>query len=102
MIAYTINFNSVIEMTDEQFYQLCRTNPEVKFERNATGELTIMPGNVLDMGMGCPESLVGLNPAIQIPMSSALPYAAYRWRNRTIERRVDHRFCDLESTNSIG
>ena len=30
-------------------------------------------GNVLDMGMGCPESLVGLNPAIQIPMSSALP-----------------------------
>ena len=27
----------------------------------------------LDMGMGCPESLVGLNPAIQIPMSSALP-----------------------------
>ena len=43
MIAYTINFNSVIEMTDEQVYQLCRTNPEVKFERNATGELIIMP-----------------------------------------------------------
>jgi len=30
-------------------------------------------GSVLDMGMGCPESFVGLNPAIQIHMSSALP-----------------------------
>ena len=25
------------------------------------------------MGTGCPESFVGLNPAIQIPMSSAPP-----------------------------
>ena len=31
-------------------------------------------GSVLDMGMGCPESFVGLNPAIQIPMSSAPPW----------------------------
>ena len=30
-------------------------------------------GSVLDMGTGCPESFVGLNPAIQIPMSSAPP-----------------------------
>ena len=30
-------------------------------------------GNVLDMGMGCPEGLVGLNPAIRIPMSRTLP-----------------------------
>ncbi len=43
MTVYTINFNSVIQMTDEQFYQLCRSNPEVKFERNAQGELIIMP-----------------------------------------------------------
>ncbi|MBD2088658.1 Uma2 family endonuclease [Microcoleus sp. FACHB-1515] len=43
MTAYTINFNSVFEMTDEQFYQLCRANPEVKFERNTKGELIIMP-----------------------------------------------------------
>jgi Uma2 family endonuclease len=42
MTAYTINFNPVIEMTDEQFYQLCGANPEVKFERSATGELIIM------------------------------------------------------------
>lgn len=42
MNAYTINFNPVFDMTDEQFYQLCQLNPDVKFERNATGELLIM------------------------------------------------------------
>lgn len=29
-------------MTDEQFYQLCRANPDVKFERSTTGELIVM------------------------------------------------------------
>ena len=43
MIAVTINFNSTAKITDDQFYQLCRENPEVKFERNAKGEIIIMP-----------------------------------------------------------
>jgi Uma2 family endonuclease len=43
MLAYTLNLNPVIEMTDEQFYQLCRANPDVKFERSPKGELLIMP-----------------------------------------------------------
>lgn len=42
MIAYTLNLDSVVEMTDEQFYQLCRANPDVKFERNSRGNLLIM------------------------------------------------------------
>jgi Uma2 family endonuclease len=42
MTAYTINLNPVIRMTDEQFYELCRANPDVKFERNARGDLLIM------------------------------------------------------------
>lgn len=29
-------------MTDEQFYQLCRANPDVKFERNPIGDLIVM------------------------------------------------------------
>ncbi len=29
-------------MTDEQFYGLCRANPDVKFERSAIGELIVM------------------------------------------------------------
>jgi Uma2 family endonuclease len=43
MDALTVNFNSVIELTDEQFYQLCVVNKNLRFERNATGELIIMP-----------------------------------------------------------
>ncbi|MEH2196602.1 MAG: Uma2 family endonuclease [Nostoc sp.] len=43
MTAITINLNPIIELTDNQFYQLCRENPEVKFERNASGKLLIMP-----------------------------------------------------------
>ncbi|MEG4323287.1 MULTISPECIES: Uma2 family endonuclease [unclassified Microcoleus] len=42
MIAVTINFNAIAQITDDQFYQLCRQNPEVKFERNAKGEITVM------------------------------------------------------------
>ena len=42
MITYTINFDPVCKFTDEQFYQLCRKNPEIKFERNARGEIVIM------------------------------------------------------------
>ncbi|MDB9511125.1 Uma2 family endonuclease [Kamptonema animale CS-326] len=43
MTAVTINFNSVVKLTDDQFYQLCRDNPDVKFERNAKGEIIIVP-----------------------------------------------------------
>ncbi|MEH2366074.1 Uma2 family endonuclease [Nostoc sp.] len=43
MTAITINFNNVLKLTSDQFYQLCRDNPDVKFERNAKGELIVMP-----------------------------------------------------------
>jgi Uma2 family endonuclease len=42
MTAIAINLNAIIQLTDDQFYQLCRKNPDVKFERNAAGELLIM------------------------------------------------------------
>jgi Uma2 family endonuclease len=37
-----LNFNTV-DFTDEQFYQLCQKNSDLKFERTSTGELIIMP-----------------------------------------------------------
>lgn len=43
MNTLTLNFNSIIKLSNDQFYQLCRDNPEVKFERNAKGEIIIMP-----------------------------------------------------------
>jgi Uma2 family endonuclease len=43
MNAFTIDLSPVIKLTDDQFYELCLKNPDVKFERNAKGELIIMP-----------------------------------------------------------
>jgi Uma2 family endonuclease len=42
MTAFTISLEPVIHITDEQFYELCRVNPELKFERTGTGELIVM------------------------------------------------------------
>ena len=43
MTAITLNFNPIIHFTDEQFYQLCQANRDVRFERTAKGELIVMP-----------------------------------------------------------
>ncbi|AFY50214.1 hypothetical protein Nos7524_4456 [Nostoc sp. PCC 7524] len=43
MNALTVNLQSVLELTDEQFFNLCQVNRDLKFERTATGELIIMP-----------------------------------------------------------
>ncbi len=41
MSPLTLNLDT-IRLTDEQFYQLCQNNRELKFERTAKGELVIM------------------------------------------------------------
>ena len=38
----TLNFKNVA-LTDEQFYQLCQDNENWRLEKNAQGELIIMP-----------------------------------------------------------
>jgi Uma2 family endonuclease len=43
MSALTVNFNSVINLSDEQFFQLCQQNELIQFERNADGTLVLMP-----------------------------------------------------------
>ncbi|NMG19377.1 Uma2 family endonuclease [Brasilonema bromeliae] len=43
MTAITINLKNIVKLNDDQFYQLCQDNPEVKFERNGNGELIVMP-----------------------------------------------------------
>jgi len=43
MNPITVNLNPIHKLTDEQFYQLCQFNSELRFERNATGELIIIP-----------------------------------------------------------
>ncbi|MGB3405325.1 MAG: Uma2 family endonuclease [Microcoleaceae cyanobacterium] len=41
MTNYTLNLES-IALTDKQFFQLCQNNSDLKFERNANGDLVIM------------------------------------------------------------
>ncbi|MEG4837440.1 Uma2 family endonuclease [Microcoleus sp. B9-D4] len=42
MTAITINLNPIIELTDDQFFDLCQKNKNIRFERTAKGELIIM------------------------------------------------------------
>ncbi|HEY9693678.1 MAG TPA: Uma2 family endonuclease [Oculatellaceae cyanobacterium] len=43
MAALTLNLDPIIQLTSAQFYQLCQANPDLKLERNANGELIVMP-----------------------------------------------------------
>ena len=42
MTATTLHLNPIINLTKEQFYTLCATNPDTKLELNAKGELIVM------------------------------------------------------------
>jgi Uma2 family endonuclease len=41
--ALILNLSPTIELTDEQFFQLCQNNQDLRLERTADGELIIMP-----------------------------------------------------------
>ena len=43
MSFVTLNLRPLLNLTDAQFYQLCQANPDIRLERNALGELIIMP-----------------------------------------------------------
>jgi len=51
MNTLTISLDSVIEMNDVQFFRLCQKNRDLRFERNAKGDITIMPPAGSDTGM---------------------------------------------------
>jgi Uma2 family endonuclease len=42
MSQLTLNLDSVIELSREQFYQIYQDNPDLKLERTARGHLVIM------------------------------------------------------------
>lgn len=42
MTTLTLNLNPIIKLTDEQFFQLCQENENIRLERTAQGELIIM------------------------------------------------------------
>ncbi|MEH1831938.1 MAG: Uma2 family endonuclease [Nostoc sp.] len=46
----TVNFPSLVQMTNEQFYEFCQANGDLRIERNANGEVIIMPPAFSDTG----------------------------------------------------
>lgn len=42
MTTLTLNLNPIVKLTDEQFFQLCQENENIRLERTAKGELIIM------------------------------------------------------------
>ncbi|WP_416673233.1 Uma2 family endonuclease [Egbenema bharatensis] len=43
MDVLTVQLPASAPLTDEQFYDLCRANPDLRIERNANGSLILMP-----------------------------------------------------------
>lgn len=43
MRSLTLKLKPIINLTDEQFFQLCQENENIRLERTAKGELIIMP-----------------------------------------------------------
>ncbi len=40
---FVLQFSPFVEMTDEQFFEFCQANRDVRIEKNAEGEIIIMP-----------------------------------------------------------
>ncbi|MBE9067102.1 Uma2 family endonuclease [Leptolyngbya cf. ectocarpi LEGE 11479] len=51
-MSLPIDLSSLTAMTmsDQQFYEFCRTNPDLRIERNASGEIIVMPPAFADTG----------------------------------------------------
>lgn len=43
MEAIALDLSPIINLTDEQFFQLCQHHRDYRFERKASGEIIIMP-----------------------------------------------------------
>ncbi len=51
MTAFTLDLSPIARLSDTQFEQLCAANPDLKFERTATGDLVIMAPTGGETGM---------------------------------------------------
>ena len=60
-----INCDS-LQMTDEQFFQLCQDNRDLRFERNSNGDIVIMPPTGGETGN----------------RNSSITYQLYAWNNQ--------------------
>jgi Uma2 family endonuclease len=61
MTVLTLTLDPIIHLTDEQFYQICQANRDLRFERTAKGELVIMPPTGWDTGKRNADLTTDLN-----------------------------------------
>lgn len=61
MTTITLKLHPIIDLTDEQYYQLCRNNPDIKLERNAKGQLIVMPPTGGNTGRRNADLITDLN-----------------------------------------
>ena len=61
MSAITLNLSPVVRMNDDDFYNLCGANPDLKLERTARGELVVMPLAGGEGGKGEADLITDLN-----------------------------------------
>ena len=61
MTAITLNLNSIIKLTSEQFYQLCVANEEWRIELTAEGEMIVMPPTGGESGIRNSDLTTDLN-----------------------------------------
>jgi Uma2 family endonuclease len=107
MNSFTISLDSVIELSDEQYFQLCRKNSDLQFERNTQGDITIMApeggetgmrsaGITIDLGIWNRRNksgyTFGSSTGFKLPNGSdRSPDASWiskeRWESLTLEQR---------------
>ncbi|MEB3279003.1 MAG: Uma2 family endonuclease [Lyngbya sp.] len=109
MTNFTLNLES-IELTDEQFFQLCQNNRDLKFERNSNGDLVIMSPTggetgrsnfeiAVDLGIWNRQTKLGV--AFDSSTGFKLPNGAVREAWATPIRSPDAAWITLERWESL-
>lgn len=57
---FVLQFSPFVEMNDEQFFEFCQANRDVRIERNSQGEIIIMPPTGWDTGNKNAEIIIQL------------------------------------------
>ena len=57
---FVLQFNPFIKMSDDQFFEFCQANRDVRIERNARGEIIIMPPTGWETGSKNAEIIIQL------------------------------------------
>jgi Uma2 family endonuclease len=50
LLSIDLSALNAAKMSDQQFYDFCRMNPDLRIERNANGEIIVMPPAFADTG----------------------------------------------------